>query len=134
MSVFPNLQDSDSELPRIDDNISELGQDAINAIRDAIFAIEANLGINAQGSQSSVVNRLNVSLNADGTIKASALTSIGLATLPITNVMVANNAGIAEYKLALDFSTSDLHTLFLSNTALINSLVSFTAVLETNNV
>jgi hypothetical protein len=130
MSVYPFQQDSDNELPRIDDNISELGGDAINALRDAVFNIEEELGIKPAGSKNSVADRLDVSLNANGTIKTSALTSVGLATLPIVDNQVATGAGIKEYKLDLDFSTSDLHTLTVANKLIIDSLDAFTTALD----
>ena len=125
MSVYPFEIDSDATIIRIDDNLSEIGGEAINQARSAIFAIETELGVRPSGSKSSVAARLDVSLNPDGTIKSSALTSVGLATLPITNSQVATNAGIAEFKLALDHSTSDLNTLIASNTGLLNALTVF---------
>lgn len=132
MSTFPYALDTDAELPRVDDDITEVGGLAINALRDAVFALEKELGITPAGSAGSVATRLNVSFNADGTIKASALTSVGLATLPIVDNQVGTNAGIKEYKLALDYSTSDLHTLIVANGALLNSLTAFANVTSSN--
>jgi len=126
MSVYPFEIDDDTTIIRVDDNITEVGGDAINQLREAVFAIENELGIDPSGSLNSVADRLNVSINPNGTIKASALASVGLVTLPITDVHVGLNAGIKESKLTLNYSTSDLHTLIMSNTALLNSLVSFT--------
>src|SRR4051812_29148115 len=114
MSVYPFALDSDDSIIRIDDNLSELGTQAINQLRDAAFNIEGELGIGLSGSMGTLANRLGVSINPNGTIRASALTSVGLATLPIVNAQVADNAGIAEYKLALDHTTSDLYTLIQS--------------------
>lgn len=125
MSVFPYFIDSDNDIIRIDDQLSELGTQAINQLRDAVFAIEGALGINIAGSMDTLADRLNVSLNSNGTIKASALTSIGLATLPIINAQVGDNAGIAEYKLSLDYTTSDLHTLILANKSLLDAVNAF---------
>lgn len=125
MTVYPFAIDSDQTIIRIDDDITEIGGDSINQLRSAVFAIEKELGIQPSGSAGSVANRLNVSLNPDGSIRASALTSIGLATLPIVDNQVASNAGIKEFKLALDFSTSDLHTLITTNSALLASLTAF---------
>ena len=127
MTVYSAAIDSDSEIIRVDNNLTEVGGQAINQLRDAVFSIEKTLGINPQGSLSSVSDRLNISINQNGTIKASALTSVGLATLPIVDNQVASNAGIKETKLALNYSTSNLHTLILSNSALTTSLASFTA-------
>src|SRR5215475_6203150 len=98
MSTYPSALDSDSTIQRVDNNLSEIGTEVINQIRDALFAIETALGINPQGSASNVSTRLNAFSNPDGTVKASALTAVGLVTLPITDIQVANNAAIKEIK------------------------------------
>ena len=110
MSVYPLALDSDETILRVDDNLSELGTEVINQQRDAIFNMQKEMGIGLSGAMSSLADRLAVAINANGTIKASALTSIGLATLPIVNAQVATNAGIEEYKLTLDYPTSNLNT------------------------
>lgn len=110
-SNFPSNLDDDNIIPHVDNNITEVGGDAINGARSAIFNIEETLGIDPQGTASTVSDRLDVSLNSDGTIKASALASAGLVSLPITNSMIASNADIAESKLGLDYTTSSLNTL-----------------------
>jgi len=130
MSSFPTNFDDDSTIYRISDDISELGSEAINQLRDAVFSIEKNLGLSAAGTLSDLSTRLNVSINPDGTIRASALASIGLVTLPITNSQVGVNAGILESKLALNFSTSNLNTLIQANSVLLASLSAFEAALE----
>lgn len=125
MTVFPFDIDSDADIIRIDDNITEQGGEAINQLRDAVFAIETEFGTTPSGSKTTVSSRLDTSLNADGSIKASALTSVGLATLPIANNQVATTAGIQEFKLALDHTTSDLFTLITSNSVLLTALTTF---------
>jgi hypothetical protein len=125
MTIYPTSIDNDTSITRVDDNITEVGGEAINQCREAIFAIETALGIDPSGSLSSTAERIDVSLNANGTIKTSALTSVGLVTLPIDNADVGTNAGIEETKLALNHTTNDLHTLILANTALYNSLLAF---------
>ena len=40
MSNFPTDYDDDVTLPPINDNIQDLGGEAINALRDAVFNIE----------------------------------------------------------------------------------------------
>lgn len=125
MTVYPDDIDSDQEINRIDDNLTEIGQETINQLRDAVFAIESELGTNPAGSAGSLAARLAVSLNDSGSIKASALSSIGLVTLPITNSQVGSNAGISESKLDLYYSTSDLHTLIIANSSLLSSLTTF---------
>jgi len=109
-SFYPGGLDNDLSIPRVDDNITEIGGEAINGLRSAVFNIEETLGINPQGTAADVATRLNQSLNPDGTIKASALSSIGLVTLPITNNQIATNAGVEESKLDLDYTTVQLKT------------------------
>lgn len=132
MSVYPNGLDSDQTIPRVDDALSEMGVEVINALRDAVFALQKELGIKVSGSASSVVNRLNKSLNPDGSIKASALTSIGLVTLPIDNAQIGAGAGIEESKLDLDYSTSSLYTLTQSNASVLGNLVGYYNTIESN--
>lgn len=110
MINYPKTIDNDRTIMRIDDNLSELGSSAINQLREAVFSIEKTLGINPQGSKSSVNDRISVLIGPDGNPNALALQAVGLVTLPITDNQVAANAGIKEIKLDLDFSTSDLHT------------------------
>lgn len=119
---YPTSLDDDETLPRVYDSITETGPEAINAQRDVLLAVEETLGVNPHGSAGSLADRLNVSLNPDGTLKASALASIGLITLPIDNAQIGANAAIDETKLNLDYSTSDLHTLIVANQNLIDSL------------
>ena len=132
MSVYPFSIDSDADIIRIDNNITQLGGEAINQLRDSMFAVQGELGVRPSGSKSTVALRLDESLNPDGSIKASALTSVGLATLPIDDTQVASTAGIKEYKIALDHTTSDLYTLILSNTALLTSLTSFANAVDSD--
>ena len=131
MTNFPTSLDDDGSIIRVDDAISELGGMAIDMLRSAVFAIELNLGLTAAGSLSDLSTRLNVSLNPDGTIKASALNSVGLVTLPVTNAQIGTNAGILESKLHLDFGTSNLNTLIQAQSVLLTSLSAFEAALET---
>ena len=107
-SNYPNSLDNDTNIPAINDNVDQIGGDVINDIRDAIFNMQAEVGLGGSGSSGSIANRINVSIAADGYIIPSALTSIGLVALPITNNQIINNAGIPESKLSLDYSTIDL--------------------------
>ena len=108
MSNYPNGYDDDSTLPVVNDNLTEIGGDAINALRDAVFQIEQALGLNIAGVTPSLAARLGVFINPDGSPNASVLTSLGLVTLPIRNDQIAEAAGIPESKLRLDFRTQDL--------------------------
>lgn len=107
-SKYPSELDSNIELPYISDNITEIGGDAINGLRDAVFNIEETLGLDPQGTKSNLDERVSVSLNEDGTLKASALSTIGLITLPINNSMISSTAAIEESKLSLNYSTPTL--------------------------
>lgn len=108
MSDFPNSLDTDESLPIVNDNINEIGGEAINALRDAVFAIEQNIGLSAQGTTASISERFGVSFFADGNLKPSVITGLGLVTLPITGDQIASFAEIAESKLNLDHKTQDL--------------------------
>jgi hypothetical protein len=119
---YPSAIDTDLELERVDDNVTEIGGDAINSIRDAVFAIEKAIGASPQGNASTLAARINVSIDADGNLRQSALSSRGLVTLPITNSQVGTNAAIAESKLDLDYSTQVLKNLTSSNRTDIDSL------------
>ena len=111
MTTYPEALDSDLELPRTTDNVTELSADVVNSIRDAVIAIQGAIGISPQGQKASLTERINVSIDSNGFIKRSALESIGLVTLPITNAQVGATAGIEEDKLALDYNTATLKGL-----------------------
>ncbi len=106
MVKYPTGLDTDAELPRVEDNITEIGGEAINSLRAAVFAIEKALGIRPQGTAADLAARLGASLDNNGNIKASALSGIGLVTLPITNAQVGAAAGIEESKLDLNYGTA----------------------------
>lgn len=108
MSNYPNGYDDDSTLPPVNDNLTELGADAINALRDAIIQIEMALGTNIAGVAPTLADRLGVFINPDGTPNTSIIYALGLVTLPISNSMIAPAAGIQESKLMLDYPTQDL--------------------------
>lgn len=128
MSKFPTRIDDDTDLPPVNDNLTETGAAAVNATRDAIFNIENEIGIGASGTMGSVAARLAVSIQPDGYIKSSILTTLGLVTLPITNDQIAENAGIPESKLHLNFRTQDLYNYTRSFVQNVNSVSSWIAL------
>lgn len=131
MSNFPGSPDDDVSLPRVDDNLSDIGGEAINALRDAVFSIETELGIGASGSVGSVADRLGISIQNDGYIKPSALTGIGLVSLPITDVQISPTAAIQESKINLAHTTTSLYTLYLNlknAIDIVNGFISLTGV------
>ena len=127
MSNFPINFDDDTTLPFINDNILDMGGEAINALRDAVFNIEQNIALTAAGNTGSISNRLDISLFPDGTIKPSAIASLGLVTLPITNDQIADSAQIPEYKLKLDYKTQNLYNYILDLSTDINKAISWIA-------
>ncbi len=131
MSNFPNSLDDDTSLTPVFNNITEIGEQAINEIRSAIFAMQENTGLNANGSLDTIAARLNVSIEQDGTIKPSAITALGLVTLPIYNDQIADTAAIHETKLNLYYTTTALKDLIdqLNNSVdVLNGFVSITGV------
>jgi hypothetical protein len=131
MSQYPNKLDNDKTIIRVDDNITEIGGDAINQLRDAVFNIEKELGTNPSGSKNNVKERLDVSLDDAGNIKPSAL-SYTFAPNPITDANVDINAKIHEDKLDLTHSTQSLHDLFTTQNNYVNNLITTTDDLNTN--
>lgn len=132
MTVYPYDLDSDSTIYRVDDNISEIGSQVINQIRDAIFSIERELGIKPSGALDSLSDFLKVSFNDNGFPKASAFSSVGLVTLPIDDAQVGENAAIKESKLSLSFSTSDLNSKIELNSVNIGQLTSLSTSLSSD--
>ena len=108
MSNFPSNFDDDTTLPIVNNNLTEIGGESINALRDAVVAIEQNIGLTAAGSVGSIAARLGIAIAPDGQINASALTSLGLVTLPINDSQISPMAQISESKLRLDHRTQDL--------------------------
>lgn len=131
MSQFPNSLDTDLDLPRVDGNITEIGGDAINALRDAMFRVEGNIGLNANGTANSISDRLNVSLNPDGSIKPSILVGLVSGIGGLTDAQISQTAGIKESKLALTYSTAslfNLYTLLKSSVDVLNGFLSLTGI------
>jgi hypothetical protein len=129
-TIYPNSIDTILELPQVDNNITEIGGDAINSLRGAVVAIENAIGINPQGNVADLVTRINSVIDANGNIRTSALQNIGLVSLPISNSQIGSNAGIVEAKLDLDFSTSSLNSRIASVNTDISALQSALATLS----
>lgn len=128
MSNYPNALDTDLELPRVDDNITEIGGDSINSLREAIFAIQQSIGLEPQGNLATMVARVNEVIDENGNLQLSALEGRGLVSLPINDSHIDDNAAIAETKIDLDYGTSVLNSKIAQNTSDLDSLrVAFNA-------
>lgn len=131
MSQFPTQLDSDTDLPRVDDNITEIGADAINALRAAMFNVEAEIGIGASGTVGSIAQRLSVSINPDGTISPSIIVAAVSLIGGLTDSQIAATAGIHESKLSLTYSTSSLYNLYVvlkTSVDILNGFLSLTGI------
>jgi hypothetical protein len=134
LSKYPSQLDTNAELTPVADNVTELTSEHINALRNAIFAIERTLGVNPHGSATDLKTRLEQIINPDGTFKSAALVSAGLIALPITNTMIGGSAAISESKLDLDVGTQTLQNQISSNDIDIAALQSlYNSLLYTYN-
>lgn len=115
MSKYPWQLDTNAELTPVADNATEITAESINALREAVFAIQRAVGTNPQGTATDLKTRLEQILNPDGTFKSAALVAAGLIALPITNAMIGVSAAINESKLDLDVPTQTLQTQIASN-------------------
>jgi hypothetical protein len=114
MSRYPERIDSSVDLPLVRNNITEATAEVINKIRQAVINIERAVGTNPMGSAADLTDRIGVSLNDDGTIKSSAISSLNIIQGPISNADVSQNAKIKESKLDLDYSTYYLKSSILA--------------------
>ncbi|MFA5023443.1 MAG: hypothetical protein WC523_00600 [Patescibacteria group bacterium] len=111
MTSYPLALDSNLELPLSENGVTELTADTINSVRDAVMAIEKAIGTSPAGNMQDLVTRINLVIDEDGHLKSSALSTLGLVTLPISNSQIATNANISESKIDLDYSTTTLKAL-----------------------
>lgn len=110
-SKYPSELDTSVEIPAIRDNITEIGSDTFNAIRDAIFKIERTLGINPHGATgSTVAERLNKVVDGNGNILETALDKANVLSGPIIDADVSDVAAIRENKLKLNVPTGVLQS------------------------
>jgi hypothetical protein len=81
MTIYPSGIDSTVELPDVVDNVTHINAVVINSLRDVLFAIEGELGINPSGTYATVRARLDYL--EDNAASGAALTS-NLQGFPIT--------------------------------------------------
>lgn len=129
MSNFPTSLDDDTTLPPVSNNITEIGEELLNSLREVAFALEAEIGIGASGSAGSIADRLAICFNADGSLKPSAITSLsdGLTLVGnwVTNFHINSAAQIVESKLSLDHPTADLYNTLVTQQSEIDAALAF---------
>jgi hypothetical protein len=124
-SKYPGQLDTSVEIPAVRDNVLEVGSDAINSLRSAIFQIERTLGVNPQGAVgNTVADRINKSLDGNGNILPDALDKANVLSGPITNEDVSPVAAISESKLRLNIATRVLQSQITQVAGQIDTIVS----------
>ena len=133
-SRYPSALDDVDNLPTVRDNLTDIGGDVINRLRDAILSIERTLGINVQGTFSDLAHRLGVIINPDGSINKQAFMAIGGVFGPIRNDDIDPNAKISESKLQLNYPTAllqdEIKILDARNAGLIDLILSANSGLQ----
>lgn len=85
-SNYPNQIDTTNELPRSTDLVSPVKAEVVNRLRDAILAIESELGVDPSGTYGTVRDRLN-SLESGGTGGFVEIQYNNSTVLPNVNVL-----------------------------------------------
>lgn len=133
-SRYPSVLDDVDNLPTVRDNLTDIGGDVLNRLRDSILAIERTLGINPQGSFVDLVSRLSVIIEPDGSLNKQALQVTGGLFGPILDQDVDPNAKIAESKLNLNYPTlllqDEIKILDSRNAGLIEQILLTNAALQ----
>lgn len=92
-SSFPSSLDSFT--PKVD-GVDDVLAAHVNNLQDSVGAVQTNIGLTARGAFASLSARLNISLNADGTLTEAALTNLPADS--ITDVQLADGS-VTEPKL-----------------------------------
>jgi len=104
MSNYPNGIDDETSIPLVD-NSTTISADAINRLRNAIIAVEAELGINPSGTYGTVDDRISALENmlSVGSVLASTISIVD-----VDGYYVSSNVegAIQEIGAALATSTS----------------------------
>jgi hypothetical protein len=78
-SRYPSSIDNDVTLESVRNGASNIKADVFNSFKSAILAIEKTLGVNPQGNQLSLADRLNVSINPNGSLRPEAVVTTIIA-------------------------------------------------------
>jgi len=91
-SNYPSSYDTFSDKV---DNVTDVKAVDVNTLQDCVEALEQTLGLNVNGQTEisgwSLADRLNVSLNANGTFKENILNSSDIPINSITNTKIYND-------------------------------------------
>jgi hypothetical protein len=134
------------------DGVDDVLAAHINAVQDAVVALETELGTGGlKGSTASLTARLNVALNADGTVKGTALpnpipanyvdtaalqnlavTAAKIANATITTTQIAANTITSANILDGTIATADIANQAINSALLANNAVVTAAVADLN--
>lgn len=98
MTLFPNQIDGYASLPLVVDFISAVRAADVNRIRDAVVAIETELGINPSGTFGTVVDRLN---SLDTNNQKNIVTVTENYSVLLTDNKILVDATLAEVRITL---------------------------------
>lgn len=101
-SVYPNQLDSSDQLPIATDAVTPVKAEVVNRLRDAVLAIEAELGVQPSSTFTTLSDRLNaidstiatglaalkLSIKDEGTELSSDVTSINFVGAGITTTLI----------------------------------------------
>lgn len=115
---YPNQLDTNNELPKTTDLVTPVKAEVTNRLRDAILAIEYELGTQPSSTFSSVKDRLN---NISNIISTSSVSLKNLEEqVNLIKAELGNNpsAEFASVSARLDSIASDIAQLFIDTTSI----------------
>lgn len=105
MTDYPEQIDDTTSLPTVTDNVSSINAASINRLREAIIAVERELGVNPSGTYGTVDDRLDV---LDAALGTSNLQAVDFSVADVDGYFTATNVEtvIAEVGATLTGTTS----------------------------
>jgi hypothetical protein len=96
------------------DDVDVIVAPIVNDVQDQVIVVETTLGTNPQGSQSSVKNRLAVSLNNDGTVKNAVIGESQLNIGSGTNQVDHYTLGFQKKTITVSATNGEYTFVFVS--------------------